>query len=249
MLFALSAAVAMLLLIACSNVANLLLARATIREREIAVRAALGAGRGRLIAQLLVESFLLAMGGCITGCALAYFGLKEVAAIIPQDTIPSEVIITLNWMVLLFAVGLTFLTTLLCGLAPAIHAVGRDLQTRLAGSGKGINLSFRHSRFRSGLVISEVAFSSVLLVGSGLMARSLAALYYVELGFNPTNVLDLRVTSLPGRYDTADQKHLLFQKILDRVTASPGVIAAGVHCCASPPFAKPFSLLVVPGKT
>src|SRR5262249_16786871 len=89
MLFALMAAVTMLLLIACSNVANLLLARATVREREIALRAALGAGRGRLIRQLLVESFLLATGGCIAGCALAYFGLKEVIAIIPPDTIPS----------------------------------------------------------------------------------------------------------------------------------------------------------------
>jgi putative ABC transport system permease protein len=133
-------------------------------------------------------------------------------------------------------------------LAPAIHAVGHDLHTRLAGSSKGSNLSFRHGRFRSGLVISEIAFSAVLLVGSGLMARSLTALYYVELGFNPTNVLDLRVTSPLGRYDTAEQKNRLFRRILERLEPSPGVITAGVHCCAAPPLAKPFSLLAVPGK-
>jgi putative ABC transport system permease protein len=249
MLFALTAAVTMLLLIACSNVANLLLARATVREREIAVRAALGAGRGRLISQLLVESFLLAMGGCITGCVLAYFGLKEVIAIIPPDTIPSEVVITLNRAALLFALGLTILTTLLCGLVPAVHAVGGDLHTRLIGSSKGVNKGFRHGRFRAGLVIAEVAFSIVLLIGSGLMIRSLIALHHVDLGFNAVNVLDLRVTSPPGRYDTAEQKKLFFQKILGRVTAIPGVITAGVHCCAAPPLAKPFSLLDVPGKT
>ncbi|PYV82754.1 MAG: hypothetical protein DMG05_27535 [Acidobacteria bacterium] len=239
MLFALTAAVTMLLLIACSNVANLLLARATVREREIAVRAALGAGRGRLISQLLVESFLLAMGGCITGCVLANFGLKEVIAIV----------ITLNRAALLFALGLTFLTTLLCGLVPAVQAVGGDLHTRLIGSGKGVNGGLRHGRFRAGLVMAEVAFSIVLLIGSGLMIRSLIALHHVEPGFNAVNVLDLRVTSPPGRYDTAEQKKLFFQKILGRVTAIPGVLTAGVHCCAAPPLAKPFSLLDVPGKT
>src|SRR5262249_54952002 len=135
--FALTAAVTMLLLIACSNVANLLLARATVREREIALRAALGAGRGRLIRELLLESLLLAMGGCVAGCVLAYFGLKEVVAIIPADVIPSEAVITLNRVTLLFALGVTLLTTLLCGLAPAFHAVGADLHTRLMGSGKG----------------------------------------------------------------------------------------------------------------
>ena len=196
-----------------------------------------------------MESFLLAMGGCIAGCVLAYFGLKEVVAIIPPDTIPSEVVITLNWAVLLFALGVTMLITLLCGLAPAVHAVGGDLHTRLMGSGKGVNGGFRHGRLRAGLVIVEVAFSIVLLIGSGLMIRSLTALRHVELGFNPVNVLDLRVTSPPGRYDRADQKKVFVQKILARVTAIPGVIAAGVHCCAAPPLATPFSLLSLSGKT
>jgi predicted permease len=248
-IFALTASVTMLLLIACSNVANLLLARATVREREIALRAALGAGRGRLVRQLLAESFLLATGGCIAGCALAYFGLKEVIAIIPPDTIPSEVVITLSRAALLFALGVTILTTFLCGLAPAFHAVGADLHTRLMGSGKSVDGGFRHGRFRAGLVITQVAFSIVLLIGSGLMIRSLLALHHVELGFNPANVLDLTVTSLPGRYDTAEQKRLFFQEVLARVTAIPGVIAAGVHCCAAPPLAKPFSLIDVPGKS
>src|SRR5262249_13904839 len=190
-----------------------------------------------------------AMGGCVAGCVLAYFGLKEVVAIIPADVIPSEAVITLNRVTLLFALGVTLLTTLLCGLAPAFHAVGADLHTRLMGSGKGVNAGFRHGRFRAGLVIAEVAFSIVLLTGAGLMIRSLIALHHVELGFNPVKVLDLRVASLPGRYDTAEAKKVLFQKIISRVSTIPGVISSGVHCCATPPLAKPFSLLDVPGKS
>ena len=247
--FALTAAVTMLLLIACCNVANLLLARATVREREIALRAALGAGRGRLIRELLLESFLLAMGGCIVGSALAWFGLKEVIAIIPAGMIPSEAVIALNRVTLLFALGVTILTTLLCGLAPAFHAVSSDLHSRLMGSGKGVNAGFRHGRFRASLVIAEVAFSIVLLTGAGLLIRSLIALGHVELGFNPIKVLDLRVASLPGRYDTAEQKKVLFQKIISSVSSIPGVITTGVHCCATPPLAKPFSRLDVPGKS
>jgi len=125
-LYALLAAVFMLLLIACTNVMNLLLARATAREREIALRASLGAGRGRLIRQLLVESFVLASAACLTSCLFAYFGLKGLMAIIPRGPIPEETVIGLNPAVLLFA--LAVLATLICGLAPALHAVRGNLQ-------------------------------------------------------------------------------------------------------------------------
>ena len=221
-LYTLFAAVSMLLLIACSNVANLLLARATAREREIAIRASMGASRGRLVRQLLVESFLLAAGGCLLGCLCAYGGLRGVSAAMPENTIPAEAVLRLNVPAMLFAVGVTFLTTILCGLAPAIHAVRGDLHGRLKDTGKGVNTSFRHGKFRSGLVVSEVALSIVLLVGAGLMMRSLLALQRVDLGLNPVNILVARLPLPKGRYETAAQKKLFFSQVLQRVSALPG---------------------------
>jgi len=247
-LYTLLAAVGMLLLIACSNVANLLLSRATAREKEIAIRASMGASRGRLIRQLLVESFVLAAGGCLLGCLLAYGGLKGVSAVMPENTIPAEAVLRLNIPAMLFAVGVTFLTTILCGLAPAIHMVRGDLHGRLKDTGKGVNASFRHGRFRSGLVVSEIALSIVLLVGAGLMMRSLLALQHVELGLNPVNILVARLPLPKGRYDTAAQKKLFFSQVLQRVSALPGVIAA-TETSSLPPYGGPESDVVIPGKT
>ncbi len=247
-LYTLLAAVGMLLLIACSNVANLLLARATAREREIAIRASMGATRGRLVRQLLVESFLLAAGGCLLGCLFAYGGLRGVSAAMPENTIPAEAVLRLNVPAMLFAVGVTFLTTILCGLAPAIHAVRGDLHGRLKDTGKGVNASFRHGKFRSGLVVSEVALSIVLLVGAGLMMRSLLALQHVELGLNPVNILVARLPLPKGRYETAAQKKLFFSQVLQRVSALPGVIAA-TETSSLPPYGGPESDVVIPGKT
>ncbi|HEY4933953.1 MAG TPA: ABC transporter permease [Terriglobales bacterium] len=247
-MFTLLAAVTMLLLIACSNVANLLLARATAREREIAIRASMGASRGRIVRQLLVESLLLALGGCLLGCLFAYLGLKGVTAVMPDQTIPAEAVLRLNWRALLFAVGVTGLTTLLCGLAPAVHAVRGDLHTRLKDTGKGVNIGFRHGKFRSGLVIWEVMLSIVLLVGAGLMMRSLFALQHVELGLNPVNILVARTPLPKGQYETAAQKKIFFRQVLQRVTALPGVIAA-TETSSLPPYGGPESDVVIPGKT
>ncbi len=247
-LYTLLAAVTMLLLIACSNVANLLLARATAREREIAIRTSMGASRGRIIRQLLVESLVLAAGGCLLGCLFAYAGLKGVTAAMPEQTIPVEAVLRLNIPAMLFAVGVTFLTTILCGLAPAIHAVRGDLHGRLKDTGKGVNANFRHGKFRSGLVVSEVALSIVLLVGAGLMMRSLLALQHVELGLNPVNILVARLPLPKGRYETAAQKKLFFSQVLQRVSALPGVIAA-TETSSLPPYGGPDSDVVIPGKT
>ena len=247
-LYTLLAAVSMLLLIACSNVANLLLARATAREREIAIRASMGASRGRLVRQLLVESFVLASGGCLLGCLFAYGGLTGVSAAMPENTIPAEAVLRLNIPAMLFAVGVTLLTTILCGLAPAIHAVRGDLHSRLKDTGKGVNASFRHGRFRSGLVVSEVALSIVSLVGAGLMMRSLLALQHVNLGLNPVNILVARLPLPKGRYETAAQKKLFFSQVLQRVSALPGVIAA-TETSSLPPYGGPESDVVIPGKT
>ena len=227
-LYALLGAVLILLLIACSNVANLLLARATTREREIAVRAALGASRARLVRQMLAESFVLAAIACAAGCALAYFGLKAAVTVIPQAKISSESVIGLNPAVLLFALGVTVATTLLCGLAPAVHAARSDLRSRLTGSGKGAGGSFRHAKVRAVLVVVEVALSIVLLAGAGLMLRTFYALTHVDVGFSPKNVVVAELHVPKGRYDTPEKQKAFYQQILQRVTALPGVEAAAV---------------------
>ena len=247
-LYTLLAAVGMLLLIACSNVANLLLARATAREREIAIRASMGASRARIVRQLLVESLMLALGGCLLGCLFAYFGLKGVTAAMPDQTIPAEAVLRLNWRALLFAMGVTGLTTLLYGLAPALHAVRGELQNRLKDTGKGVIADSRHSKFRAGLVIWEVMLSIVLLIGAGLMMRSLFALQHVELGLNPVNILVARTPLPKDQYETAEQKRIFFRQVLQRVAALPGVIAA-TETSSLPPYGGPESDVTIPGKT
>jgi putative ABC transport system permease protein len=248
MLYILLAAVGMLILIACSNVANLLLARATSREKEIAIRASLGARRLRLIRQLLVESFVLAAAGGAAGWLFAYAGLKAVLAVMPPGTLPSEAVIELNSAVLLFTMGVTVITTVLCGLAPALHAVRGELHPRLKDTGLGLNASFTHGRFRAGLVVVEVALSVVLLTGAGLMMRSFFALQHVDLGFNPQKVLAAQMVFPEGHYKTAEQNKIFFQQLLPRITALPGVVAAS-EAVTVPPFGGPESDVTVPGKT
>jgi len=253
-LYALLAAVSMLLLIACGNVANLLLARATVREREIAVRASMGASPGRLIRQLLLESLVLAVAACCAGCLFAYFGLKGLVAIIPRGPsadllhgrVPEEAVIGLNPAVLLFAVAIAGLATLICGVAPALHSVRGNFLPALAGSGRGSGGGFRHGKLRSGLVIAEVALSIVLLTGSGLMMRSFFALTHVELSFNPARMLVAWVAApKDGRYDTAVKKKLFYDQILKRVKALPGVISATEASSMAPLGANSSEITVV----
>lgn len=249
-LYVLLAAVSMLLLIACGNVANLLLARATVREREIAVRASLGASRGRLIRQLLVESALLAVAACFTGCLLAYFGLRALVVIIPRGPgrFPEEAVITLNPAVLLFAVGIAALTTLICGVAPALHAVRGNLELRMFGCGKGAGGGFRHGKLRSGLVIAEVALSIVLLTGTGLLIRSFFALTHVDLGFNPARMLYTWVsTEEHGSSEPALKKKLFYEQVLQRVKKLPGVSNATISL-SIPPLGWAGTDIVVAGK-
>src|SRR5216683_268912 len=250
-LYALLAAVFLLLLIACSNVANLLLARATAREREIAMRVTLGATRGRLIRQLLVESFVLAVVACAVGCALAYFGLNAVVTLIPAGTLPEETVIRMNAPVLLLTLGVTFLSTILCGLAPALHVVRGDVQPQLTGSGKGTGGGFRHGKVRAVLVVAEVALSIVLLIGAGLLMRSFLILTRVDLGFNPKNVLYFRL-SLPKAYNTdvdvtRQKKNALTRQILDRLRALPGVTSVS-ESIEEPPLQDEWSDTIIPGK-
>jgi putative ABC transport system permease protein len=247
-LLALMAGVTMLLFIACSNVTNLLLARATTREKEIVIRASMGATQGRLIKQLFVESFLLVLASCALGYLLAYVGLKGMVAVIPPDTIPSEAAITLSPIALLFSLGATALTAVICGLAPAFHSVRRDLQSALTSCGKGASADFRHGKLRFFLVIVEVALSIALLIGSGLMMRTLLALEKVDIGFDPAKVLYARLSLPEGQYISAEQKKLLFQKILDRIALIPGVIAAA-ETTSSPPYTWGWTTVAISGKT
>ena len=229
LLFALIAAVAMVLFLSCSNVANLLLARASAREREIALRAAIGASRGRLLRQLLLESLVLAVAGCAVGCALAWGGLQWFVATIPaRQKIPVEAVISLNLPCLIFVAIIGLLTTLLCGLAPALHSVRGDLFQKLASGGRGRQFGFGHGKLRSVLVVAEVALTLVLLVCAGLMIRSFYALTHVELGFSPSHVAAAVITYPPKRHFTAEQNRAFLQQVLQRVGALPGVDSVGV---------------------
>ena len=213
-LFTLLAAVALLLLIACANVANLLLARATAREREIAIRTAVGATRWRLVRQLLLESAMLAAAAAAAGCLLARWIIAAAARLIPRASIPGEAVIAMEPVALAFACTVTLAVTLLCGLAPAMAA------TRIRAGER------RSQRLRSALVVAEVALSVVLLTGAGLMIRTFLSLTHVNLGFDAANLLHARLALPRGRYrDETTQRNLL-RDVLRRVEGLPGVASA-----------------------
>ena len=234
-LYPLLGAVALLLLIACTNVANLLLSRATARDREIAVRASLGATRWRLIRQLLVESLVLAALGCAGGCFFAWLGIKELVPLIPYESFPQESVIELNWIVLLAAMAMAFLATILCGLVPAIHAVGGSLHPRLVGSGLGSAAGLRHGKLRSVLVIAEIGLAIVLLTGAGLTLRSFFAMSHVNLGYDPKTVLSASV-ELPQQYDTPAQHKSFFEELDRRLRGIPGISQVSVDGGMFSPF-------------
>jgi putative ABC transport system permease protein len=217
--------VGLVLAVACANVANLLLARASARQREIAVRAALGASRWRVFRQLLTESVLLGAAGGALGLLLAMWGLDLLLAAIPID-LPFWMKFTLDWRVLGFAAGTALLTSLIFGVAPALQASRIDLNETLKEGGRGGAGASRH-RLRRGLVIAEVALSLILLISAGLMMRSFLRLQQVNPGLKADNVLTLRI-SLPGaKYDVPQKRQDFFQQLLERTRALPGVQSAG----------------------
>jgi putative ABC transport system permease protein len=247
-LYTLAAAVGLLLLISCANVANMLLARAAAREKEMAIRGSLGARPSELIRQLLTESLLLALAGGLLGCVFSYVGLKGIVAMIREGMIPGEVVIQLNIPVLLFSLGIAILTALIFGLAPALHSANQNLVEPLKESGRGVSGGFRRGRLRNALVIVEVALSLVLLAGAGLMMRTFVAMQQVDLGFRPNNLLFTRLPLPKGQYKTTVQKQRFFRQLLGRVQMLPGVVAATTTTTV-PPFGGIRSDIDIAGKT
>ena len=219
--------VALLLFISSSNVASLLLVHNSARAKEIALRGALGAGRGRLIRQLLMESLVLGAAGCLAGAFLAYVGLRAAVVLNPGLQLPGEADISLNVPVLLFAVGISLLTTLLFGLSPAIFAVGKDLRGNLQGAGVNANASRTSARVRSVLVVGQVSLSLLLLVFAGLMVRSFLAVTHFDLGIHHTKDVLVAEVHFPAKqYDSVDSKRAYLEPALARITAIPGVTSA-----------------------
>jgi putative ABC transport system permease protein len=247
-LYTLAAAVALLLLIACSNVANMLLARAAARQKEMAVRASLGASRSRLVQQLLIESLLLALAGAAVGCVFAYGGLAALVGLIPDGLIPREAVIRLNVPVLLFSLAVAIVTGVVFGLVPAMQTAKRDMVEPLKDSSKGGGSGFRGGKLRNTLVIVEVALSLTLLAGAGLLMRSFVMLQNVDLGLNPDKILVARLPLPRGQYDTAEAKHRFFRTLLPRLAALPGVVAA-TETTTLPPYGGITSDIEIPGKT
>jgi putative ABC transport system permease protein len=247
-LFIVLAAVGLLLLIGCGNVANLLLARATTREKEFAIRSALGADRWRLVRQLLVESSILALGGALLGMLFAWGGLKFLVALMPQEIIPAEAVIRLNAPVLLFTLGVAVLTAFVFGLVPALKAARKDLNEPLRDSTKGSSGGFRHAKLRNAVVVLEVALSLTLMVAAGLLMRSFVALRDVHLGLQPDHILVARLPLPVERYKTAEQITGFYRPLLQRLKALPGVVAA-TETSTLPPYGGIRSDIEVPGKT
>ena len=221
-------AVAFVLLIACLNVANLLLARASDRAREIAVRTALGAGRLRMIRQLLTESLLLSAAGGIVGLLLGAWGARALVSLFPdRDPVPRLEQAHLDLAVLLFTLAVTAITGVFFGLAPALEATRSNLTVSLKEGARGTSSGARSARVRNFLVIAETALSLILLVGAGLMLRSFQRLLAVNPGFNPDRVLTLRVP-LPAAVTAKPQQPLYYTRILDRLASLPGLNATGL---------------------
>jgi putative ABC transport system permease protein len=247
-LYIVLAAVGLLLLIGCGNVANLLLARATTREKEFAIRAALGAGRWRLVRQLLAESLILALGGAALGVLIAWGGLKSLVAAVPQQIIPAEAVIRLNVPVLLFTLSVAVLTALVFGLVPALQAARRDLNDPLRDSGKGTGGGARHGGLRNAVVVLEVGLSLTLLVAAGLLMRSFVALREVNLGFQPDHIFVARISLPEGRYKTATQLTGFYRPLLTRLKHLPGVLEA-TETSTLPPYGGIPSDIEIPGKS
>jgi predicted permease len=233
-LWILLGAVNFVLLIACANVANLMLVRATGRRREIAIRAAIGAGRGRIIRQLLTESVLLSLAGAIIGLVLGMIGIRALLALntagLPRMGEDGSVV-TLDWRVLAFTLAVSIGTGVLFGLIPALQASCTDLSGTLKESSSRAGTGFRQNRARSILVVTEVALALILLVGSALLVRTAVALRAVNPGFDPGHVLTMRMSLSGERFMKSDGVEQAVRLGVEKMRAIPGVEIASATCC------------------
>lgn len=225
-LYILLGAVGLVLLIACANVANLLLAKAAGRHKEIAVRAALGAGRARLIRQFLTESVLLALMAAALGVALASWGVELIVSA-ATGNIPRATEISVDLRVLGFTLVIAVVTGVIFGLAPALQASKADLNDALKDASRGAGGGSRRARIRSTLVVIEVAMSIVLLIGAGLLMRSFVRLQGVDAGFNPENLLVANINLPTSRYTEPAQRAAFYRRLNDELASLPGVVSVG----------------------
>jgi len=229
LLLVLLATVVFVLLIACANVANLLLARASSRQKEMAIRGALGAGRWRVIRQLLTESMLLSLLGGVLGSLLAIWGTPLLVSLIP-DKVPRIHEISVDLRVLGVALLISIITGIVFGLAPALQASRIDLNQSLKESARGTTGGLRQNRLRAFLIVSEVSLAVVLMIGASLLIKSFVRLLDVKPGFDPSHALTMEVslpTLPPSKYANEQEQAAFFQQVLDRLNHSPGVTAAG----------------------
>ena len=222
-LYVLLAAVGAILLIGCANLANLSLARGTAREREIALRASLGAGRWRLIRQLLTENLLIAMAGGILGLAVGYGMMRGLTWLMPPYTLPSEADVSIDVNILLFTLALSLLTAILFGLAPAVHTTNVDLAASMKEGGRSATSGAGRARLRGALIVSEVALAFVLLTGAGLLINSFFRLQQVDTGFNSAKVLTAGLPIPRTRFPQPEPLLQYLRLIRERVRSVPGV--------------------------
>ena len=241
-------AVGFVLLIACANVANLLLARGTTRQREVAVRSSMGASRGRLFAQFLTESVVLATIGGVVGLALAYVLLEMIMALMPDGTLPSEADVRLNVRMLLFTLGVSVVSGVLFGSAPALQVTRWNLNDVLKEAGRSAVGSGRHWTRRA-FVVAEFALALTLLAGAGLAIRSVLSLTYVDLGFRTDHLLTFSLPVPPERMKDPQHVSTFYRQLLERIRAIPGVssVAAGTGMpVAGTGFGMPFTIVGKP---
>ncbi len=216
-------AVGLLLLLGCANLANLSLARGTNREREVVVRAALGASRGRIFRQFLTESLILSLGGGALGVGAGYAMMRGLERLLPPLYLPREAVVTMDWRALLFAAAVAVSTGLLFGVAPAIHASHTDLSSSMRASSRSTTADRSRRRLRQSLVVAEIAISCVLLAGAGLLGRSFFAMRGVEAARDPDHVVVAGLFAPKGRFVNPDAARVYYRQIYDRVAAIPGV--------------------------